>query len=304
MEIGTIQIIPVKEMGLIQKGDDLTGIILDRMGKQGVSVDENDVLLITSKVVSKAEGRMIPLSTVVPSRQARALAKVSGRDPRTCELIIKNSKHICGIVPTGRSGRAWAARMPEAFPVGQKAVEELFDKEPTMILSEVENGLIVTDAGIDSSNVEGTENAMLLPESINGACKRIRQEVKDRTGKTIAVLISDTDIRYQRFGSVDQAVGSWGIPTIATHFGQKDLYGKPKIGGVDCLADMLSNAAALVMGNTDQAIPVALVKGMKYDPVDRGMAAIQVPAGAVAQGVFFNVWCDLKLWLYNNLISV
>jgi coenzyme F420-0:L-glutamate ligase/coenzyme F420-1:gamma-L-glutamate ligase len=299
MNIGQIEIIPVKEMGFIEKGQDLTALILQRLEQQGVAVDENDVVVITSKVVSKAEGRIIPLSTVIPSRAARALAKVSGRDPRICELIIRHSKKVWGILPTGKAALDWYAKLPEVFPVGRKMVEELFAKEPTMILAEIYNGLVVTDAGIDCSNVHGTENAILLPENADRSCQQIREEIRQKTGKTVAVIMSDTDIRFQRFGSVDQTVGSWGIETVASHFGQKDLYGKPKVGGVDAVADMIANAAALIMGNTDQAIPVVLMKGVQYRASEKGLSPIQVPLDSVGQGVIYNLWCDLKLWVYN-----
>jgi coenzyme F420-0:L-glutamate ligase/coenzyme F420-1:gamma-L-glutamate ligase len=299
MDTRTIQIIPIRDMGLIARGDDLTGIVLERLAKQGDAIDEGDVVIVTSKVLSKAEGRMVPLATVTPSRAARSLARVSGRDPRICELIIANSRKVWGILPTGKAGLDWYRKLPEVFPVGQKVVEELFAKEPTMIMAEVANGLIVTDAGIDSSNVEGTENAILLPENPDESCRRLRAEVRERTGKTVAVITSDTDIRFQRFGSVDQAVGSWGIETVATHFGQKDLYGKPKIGGVDCLADMISNAAALVMGNNDQAIPVAVMRGLSYRVVERGLSPIQVSMDSVGMGVIYNLWCDFRLWFHN-----
>jgi len=299
MEIGDIRIIPVKGMKLIEKGDDLTGIILDRLGQQSAAIEESDVVVITSKVVSKAEGRIVPLSSVQPTRAAMALAKVAGRDPRTCELILRNCKKTWGVVGTGAAGVAFFEEHPDTFPIGRDKVHELFRKEPTMILAEMASGFIATDAGIDCSNVHGTENALLLPADANESCKRIRQEIREKTGKTVAVVISDTDIRYQRFGSVDQAIGSWGIETIATHFGQPDLYGKPKIGGIDGTVDMISNAASLVMGNTDLAVPVALVRGVQYRVVERGMDKIQVPPGKVAENVFRNIWLDLRKWFYN-----
>ena len=294
-----VQIVPVKDMGMIQKDQDLAGLILSCLEKQGFKVDENDVVVVTSKAFSKAEGRIIPLSTVEPSKRARALARVSGRDPRICELILRHSKKVWGILPTGKAGLEWFQKLPEVFPVGREMVEKLFAKEPTMIMAEVYNGLVVTDAGIDGSNVEGTENAILLPESADESCRRLRAAIKERTGKTVAVITSDTDIRFQRFGSVDQAIGSWGIQSVAAMFGQKDLYGKPKIGGADAVTDMISNAAALVMGNCAEAVPVALVKGVKYIPVDKGLMPVQVSMDAVGMGVIYNVWCDIKLAFYN-----
>ncbi len=299
MSFGNIQIVPVKEMGMITAGQDLAATIMGCLEKQGVAIDENDVIVVTSKAFSKAENRIIPLGTVTPSKRARALARVSGRDARICELILRHSKKVWGILPTGKAGLEWSRKLPEVFPVGQEMVQKLFAKEPTMIMAEVYNGLVVTDAGIDGSNVEGTENAILLPESADESCRRLRATVKERTGKTVAVITSDTDIRFQRFGSVDQAVGSWGIQTVSPMFGQQDLYGKPKIGGTDATTDMISNAAALVMGNCNEAVPVALVKGAKYVSVDKGLMPVQVSMDAVGVGVIYNVWCDLKLAFYN-----
>lgn len=299
MTFSNIQIVPVHEMGMIEKGHDLATIILACLEKQGVAVEENDVVVVTSKAFSKAEGRIIPLSTVEPTKRARSLARVSGRDARICELILRNSRKVWGILPTGKAGLEWLRKLPEVFPVGREMVEKLLAKEPTMIMAEVYGGLVVTDAGIDGSNVEGTENAILLPESADESCRRLRAQILERTGKTVAVITSDTDIRFQRFGSVDQAIGSWGIQTVSSMFGQKDLYGKPKIGGVDAVTDMISNAAALVMGNCAEAVPVALVKGAKYISVDKGLMPVQVSMDAVGVGVIYNVWCDLKLAFYN-----
>jgi len=299
MNVGEIRIIPVKQMGFIEKGQDLTGTILDRLSKQDVAIEDQDVVVITSKVVSKAEGRIIPLSTVKPSQAALALAKIARRDARIVELIIQASKKTWGILQTGTSGLAWFDKHPETFPVGRKVVEELFGKEPTMILAELPSGFVATDAGIDCSNVEGTENAILLPVDANESCRRIRQEIREKTGKTVAVIISDTDIRYQRFGSVDQAIGAWGIDTVANHFGEKDLYGKPKVGGVDAIADIVASSCSLVMGNTNLGIPVAIMRGLDYPAVDKGMYCIQVPPGTVGANVFRNIYYDLRLWLHN-----
>lgn len=289
-----IEIVPVTGLGMIQAGDDLAALVTGAL-----PVEDGDVLVLTSKVVSKAEGRVVELRDVVPSNEARALARVSGREPRFCEVLLRNSRRVWGLIATGKKGVEWAAKLPEVFPVGQAEVARMFAVEPMMILAELPGGLCLTDAGIDSSNVEGLERVILLPEDANQSCRRIAEAVRARTGKKIAVIVSDTEMRTHRFGSLDHAIGSWGIQTVAGHFGACDLTGRPKNGGMEATADSIVAAASLTMGNCAEGVPAAVVRGATYRPMDRGMLPIQEPPSSYAKGVLFNVWCRLRLLYYR-----
>lgn len=292
-----IEIVPVTGLGMIQAGDDLAALITHALGSEGFQ--DGDVLVLTSKIVSKAEGRIVELKDVVPSGEARALARVSGREARFCEVLLRNTRRVWGLIATGKKGVEWAAKLPEVFPVGHAEVARLFAVEPMMILAELPGGLCLTDAGIDSSNVEGVERVILLPEDANQSCRRIADAVRALSGKTIAVIVSDTEMRTHRFGSLDHAIGSWGIQTVAGHFGEVDLTGRPKNGGMEATADSIVAAASLTMGNCAEGVPAAVVRGARYRAIERGMLPIQEPPSSYAKGVLFNAWCRLKLAWYR-----
>ena len=298
---GRIEILPVTGLGLIQKGDDLVQQAIDALQRDGLAFADGDALVLTSKIVSKSEGRIVELKDVVPGREALALAKISGREARFCEVLIRNTKKVWALIATGKKAVEWAERLPSVFPVGRDKVAELFGREPHMILAEVHNGFCLTDAGIDSSNVEGLERVILLPEDPNGSCKKLADTIRERTGKSVAVIISDTEMRTNRFGSVDQAIGSWGVETVASHFGQTDLVGRPKVGGMECTTDLIVASASLVMGNCDEGIPAAVVRGVRYQRVDHGLLPIQEPPSSYHKAVMYNIWCHLKFFWYRMI---
>ena len=294
-----VEILPVLGLGMIQSGDDLATLVVGALQASGQGFEDGDVLVLTSKIVSKAEGRIVELSGVVPSAEARALAKVSGREARFCEVLLRNTKRVWGLIATGKKGAEWAAKLPEVFPVGPDEVARMFASEPTMILAELPNGLCLTDAGIDSSNVEGTDRVILLPADANQSCRNLADALRRSTGRTVAVVVSDTELRTNRFGAVDHAIGSWGIQTVAGHFGEVDLSGRPKNGGMEATVDSIVAAASLTMGNCAEGVPAALVRGATYRAVERGMMPIQEPPSSYLKGVLFNIWCRLRLFYYR-----
>lgn len=296
-----IEIVPVRGLGLIHAGDDLAQLILDRLSRDGTSFEDGDALVLTSKIVSKSEGRVVELSSVRPGPRARALARVSGLDARLCELIIKHTRRIWGVISSGPKGLQWARRLPDVFPVGPTVVAEMFASEPTMILAELPNGLCLANAGIDSSNVEGQDRVILLPEDPDASCSRIREAVRTHTGRSVAVIVSDTEMRVNRFGSLDHAIGSWGIQTVASYFGEPDLVGRPKHGGMEATTDMVVAAAALAMGNCAEGVPAVIVRGVTFRAVDQGMMPIQEPPSSYLHGVLFSLWCRLKVAFYRAI---
>lgn len=283
-----IQVIPVTGVGTIRPGDDLAAVLLDALHAAGGGVEEDDILVVTSKVVSKAEGRLVPLTQVQPSRRARAWARVSGRDPRICELVLREAR-VVTLVP---SKRGTVLLFPHLFPNGEPPPEVVaaFEREPTMLLAEMPDGTLATDAGIDTSNVEGAGDiAALLPKDANESARRIRERVRAATGRTVAVIVSDTDLRFFRLGTMDHAIGSWGIAPFGAGLGAPDRTGRPKVGGVDALVDVAAAAASLAIGQNDEGVPAALVRGMQYERREGPLPRMQVPPGA------FRKWRSLHI---------
>lgn len=288
----TVEIVPVEGIGTVRPGDDLAAICLERLRTCGRDVADGDVLVLTSKVVSKAEGRLVPLWEVKPSRRARAWARTSGREPQICELVLREARRIVTLVP---SQRGTALLFPHLFPEGKPPPEvvEAFEREPTMLLAEMPDGTLATDAGIDTSNVERAAGgtgpmagrvAALLPRDANESARRIRARVREISGRTVAVVVSDTDLRFVRLGTMDYAVGAWGIAPFGAGLGRIDRTGRPKVGGVDALVDIAAAAASLAIGQNDEGIPAVVVRGMRYTAREGGLPPMQVPPGA------FRVW--------------
>lgn len=297
----SMEVHPVIGLGLIQTGGDLAAHIVERLAAAGRAPMDGDILVLSSKIVSKSEGRTVELADVTPGTAARALARVSGRDERLCELIIRNTRKVWGLIPSGSKGLEWSQRLPQVFPIGPAETTRLFALEPTMILAELPTGLCLADAGIDSSNVEGQGRVVFLPENPDESCRKLAASVLEGTGAKIAVIISDTEIRVTRFGSLDHAIGSWGIQTIAGHFGSTDFVGRPKHGGMEATTDAVVAAASLVMGNCAEGVPAAIVRGARYTRVDAGMLPIQEPPSSFLKGVLFNLWCRLRLIYYRTV---
>lgn len=292
-----VRILPVEGIGTIRSGDDLGAIVVERLRAAGEGVEDGDVLVVTSKVVSKAEGRLVPLAEVSPTRRARALARVAGRDPAICELILREARRIVTLVP---SKRGTVLLFPHLFPDGKvpPEVTAAFEREPTMILAEMPNGALMTDAGIDTSNVEGGGKiAALLPADADASARAIRDRIRSLSGRTAAVIVSDTDLRFFRMGTMDVAVGSWGIAPFGEGLGKPDRTGRPKVGGVDALVDIAAAAASLAIGQNDEGVPATIVRGMRYRAHDGPLPRIQVPPEAFAQWRMYHLFFRVRYLL-------
>ena len=212
---------------------------------QGTPVAAGDVLVVTQKIVSKAEGRTVDLKTVEPSAEARKLGGEAGRDPRLVELILRESR---GIV------RMDAAR--------------------GILITETRHGFVCANSGIDASNVPGDDVVSLLPEDPDMSARRIRGEVSRATaGIVVAVLISDTFGRAWREGQTNFAIGAAGIDPIKDYRGTADAYGNILKVTRAAIADELASAAELVTGKAD-GIPVAIARGYPYVPGEGGIASL------------------------------
>jgi coenzyme F420-0:L-glutamate ligase / coenzyme F420-1:gamma-L-glutamate ligase len=229
----SIQVFPVEGLPLIKKGDNLGKFIVEAAKKQGTSIQEHDVIVVTHVVVSKAEGTVINLDEVNPSQRAIELAQLTNKDPALVEVILQETRDIVRI--------------------GQNS-----------IITETTSGIICANAGVDRSNVSGERNVVPLPKNPNASAENIRKEIKNLTGKDVALIISDTHGRPFRIGEINVAVGVSGFTPIRDRRGEKDLFGYILKKKQTAIADELASAAELVIGQTNEGIPAAIVRGYDY----------------------------------------
>jgi coenzyme F420-0:L-glutamate ligase/coenzyme F420-1:gamma-L-glutamate ligase len=215
----------------VTPGADLAGLILTAADRSGVGLRDRDVLVVTHKIVSKAEGRMIDLRQVEPSRFAQEIAVGADKDPRQVEVVLRETKRM---------------------------VRMLFG----VVIAETRHGFVCANAGVDNSNVAG-ETVCLLPEDPDHSAASLREELRRRRAVDVAVVISDTFGRPWRSGLVNVAIGVAGMDPFADYRGQTDPYGNPLKVTRMAIADALASAAELVMGKVN-ARPVALIRGYAY----------------------------------------
>ncbi|HEY61167.1 MAG TPA: coenzyme F420-0:L-glutamate ligase [Anaerolineae bacterium] len=223
----------------INKGDDLVRVILDSLKVERIELKNNDVIVIAQKIVSKSEGRLRNLKDVSPSREAKRLGEITGKDPRLIELILQESNEVLRI----RKG---------------------------LIIVEHKLGFVCANAGIDHSNVKGTYGddedwVLLLPQNPDQSASAIRSGITRLLGIEIGVLIIDSHGRAWRLGTVGVAIGVSGLPALVDLRGVKDLYGF-RLRATDVgVADELAAAASLMMGQAAEGTPVIHVRGFPYN---------------------------------------
>ena len=231
---------------LIRAGDNLVEIVLESLREQNLELEQNDVLVFTSKVVSYAEGRLAKLNDIKPSAKARKLALRYELTPEFAQLVIAEADKIYGGVP--------------------KAVLTL------------KSGVMAPNAGVDNKNSpEGY--AILWPKNPENSAKRIRDEIRRRTGTRVAVMIVDSGLVPLRIGTVGLALGVAGFQPIGEHRGKKDLYGKTVVITRHAVADDLASAAHLLMGESAEKTPVVLVRDapLEFDDSVHGPAEMMMP---------------------------
>jgi len=228
-----IRIIPIKGIGEIFPGADLGTIIYEALLHQDLILEQGDILIVTQKIVSKAEGRTVHLADIQPSSFAQIIAKEGQKDARHVEVVLRESKRI--------------VRMDRGI-----------------IISETHQGFICANAGVDESNVNGENLLTLLPVDPDQSAQRVRRQLQALAGiHDIAIIISDTWGRPWRNGQVNMAIGVAGMEPLVDYRGQRDRYGYEMQASIIGVADELAAAAELVMGKIDH-IPVALIRGYSY----------------------------------------
>ena len=210
--------------------DDLAALIHAALSAQGTPLQSGDVLVVTQKIVSKAEGRVVPLGAVVPGPRARAYADRWGKDPRVVEVVLRESRRI--------------VRM-----------------ERGVIIAETRHAWVCANAGVDRSNVGGADVVTLLPEEPSASARAIRRGLVERGAPDVAVIVSDTFGRPWRMGLTNVAIGVSGMDPLRSYVGQRDSDGYDLEVTVMAIADELAAAAEPVMNKLDRT-PVAVVRGL------------------------------------------
>ncbi len=227
----------------VAAGDDLAELIASSAGGSDVGLTDADVVVVTQKIVSKAEGRLVELASVQPSEFASDWAQRWGKDSRQVELVLRESVAIVRLGPGG------------------------------LIISRTRHGLVCANAGVDVSNVGGGEVASLLPEDPDASARRIRDGLRQRIGVAPAVIVSDSFGRPWRNGIVNVAIGSSGIEALLDLRGAPDAAGREMQATVIAIADELASAADLVGGKVEQR-PVVVVRGYAWRPSDTGASVL------------------------------
>jgi coenzyme F420-0:L-glutamate ligase/coenzyme F420-1:gamma-L-glutamate ligase len=235
--VDVVKIIAVENLPLFKVRDNIGQLVCEAAAKQGTPIQENDVIVVTHVAVSKAEGNIVNLDEVVPSEHAVEVAAKVRKDPSMVEVILRETKEIVRIGPNS-------------------------------LITETKGGIVSANAGIDRSNVKGDRNVALLPVDPDASARNIRQEIKKNTGCNVAVIISDTHGRPLRMGEINVAIGIAGVKPIRDRRGEKDLYGYVLNVKQTCIADELASAAELVIGQANEGIPVAIIRGYKYQAAE------------------------------------
>lgn len=229
---GNVQLIGLRGVPDVSPGDNLAALVVSAAASSGVTLTDGDILVITQKVVSKAEGRLVDLREVEPSELARRLAEPYNKDPRYVEVVLRESVRI--------------VRM-----------------ERGIIISQTRHGFVCANAGVDASNVSGGEVACLLPLDSDASARRLRAELRERVGADLAVIVSDSFGRPWRMGIVNVAIGVAGMRPLLDYRGQPDDYGRVMHASILSVADEIASAAELVAGKVNRA-PFVVVRGYEY----------------------------------------
>lgn len=268
----------------VRPGTDLAGLIVRRAEELGVGLRDRDVVVVTSKVVLKAEGLMIRLSDVRPSLASRAVALLSGKDPVEVELALAAAEDVVAIV----DARRLVGRVLDRVSADRGEALRLLAKVPSLIAVATRQGLVALDGGVDYSNLP-PGYAVANVVDFDEEARRLRRRLEELTGSRLAVVVTDTEFNLTgKVGSVDVAVGSSGLKPVTPRFAARDLYGRPKFGGVDVVVDELAAAAALLMGQTSEGVPVVVVRGLSYEESEEGVSEYAaglrgVPLGTVVR---------------------
>jgi coenzyme F420-0:L-glutamate ligase/coenzyme F420-1:gamma-L-glutamate ligase len=235
------EVIGVEGLPEVQRDVDVAALLVEAARAQGTPLAARDVIVVSQKIVSKAEGAMVRLSEVTPSARAEEVARVVARDPRLVEVILGESRRV---------------------------VRQAKD----VLIVETHHGFVCANAGVDQSNVDA-DVACLLPRDPDASARGLRDRIAALTGHSLAVIIADTFGRPWREGLANVAVGIAGIAPLKSYLGELDPAGHVLQATVLAVADELAAAAEPVMGKLDR-VPVALIRGVDWAPAEASIGAL------------------------------
>ena len=242
MSLTELRVIGLPGIPIVTPGMDLAALIQQASTAAPLPLQAGDILVVTQKVVSKAEGHLIHLRDITPSPLAKNFAQQWGKDPRHVEVVLQQSRRIVKM-------------------------------DRGVLITETHHGLICANAGVDQSNIEGEEVVAVLPPDPDASARAIRQALRERLGFDMAVIISDTFGRPWRYGLVNIAIGLSGIEAIKDYTGQLDAQGYELRVTALAIADELAAAAELVMNKLDN-VPVAIIRGYEYPRGEGSLAQL------------------------------
>ena len=226
----TLKLYGLKEIPLVQKGDNIAKIIEDDLEKENIALEDGDILLIAEILISKAEGNIIKIDDIIPSKESIEVAEKCKKDPKIVEAILQQSNEVVAV-------------------------------GPNFIVTETKHGFVCANSGIDESNVEDGL-ATPMPENPDLSAKEIREYLEEKTNKKLAVIITDTQGRAFRVGAIGTAIGCSGITPLWVRIGEEDLFGRALETTEVATADELAAAASLLMGQATEGIPIVLIRGL------------------------------------------
>lgn len=227
----SISVIGLEKIGLVKPGDDLPKLLLDAVKAENLELIDGDIIVVSQKIVSKAEGLLVDISTIKPSRRSSLISSRTRKDPRLVDLILRDS-------------------------------EKVLRADPQALVVQRRNGFVCLNAGVDKSNVRGRTVYSLLPKDADASAKKLRSRLQKLSGRKLGVIVADTYSRPFRVGQVEFAIGVSGIEPIVDYRGQKDLFGYELRYKFVALADEVAAAAELVMGQGTEQVPVAIVRDL------------------------------------------
>jgi len=229
---GELRILPLRVAGEIRSGDSLTTKLRQAAKAVGVRFQDGDILVVKQKIVSKAEGALIALDEIRPSRSSRAWARRYGLDARVTELALRESRRVVR-------------------------------RKRGVLITETRHGFVCANSGIDVSNVDGGRHALLLPRDPDRSAARLRRELRKELGVELAVIVSDSCGRPWREGLTEIAIGLAGMRPFIDYRGRRDPHGYPLRVSMDAVADELACAAGLVCGKL-AGTPASIIRGLSY----------------------------------------
>lgn len=226
----------LRAIPMVKSGDDLASLIVDGMDAAAITPSSGDILIVASKIVSKAQGRFVRLASVAPSARANVIAQETGKDARLVELILSESKEVLRV-------------------------------RDALVIVEHRLGYVMANAGIDQSNVAPDDDeslVLLLPVDPDGTCSALKADLDQHWGVDLGILISDSFGRAWRRGVTGVALGAAGVPSLINLVGKPDLFGRKMRVTEIAIADQLAAAATLMMGEADEGCPIVHIRGAHF----------------------------------------